>query len=94
MGEPSTKRRQWCAIINARLPLTDDGQRLWTIALNGDRIAAIVPQTDVVHTDDASVWDAKGRPVLPGFIDAHLTPVSTGLKQLRLDLSRVRRLRA
>jgi predicted amidohydrolase YtcJ len=90
----STTRRQWRAIINARLPLTDDGQRLWTIALDGDRITAIVLQTDVmVRPDDASVWDAKGRPVLPGFIDAHMHPVSMGLKKLRLDLSQVRSLR-
>jgi predicted amidohydrolase YtcJ len=93
MGEHAIPRRQWRAIVNARLPLTDDGQGLWAIALGGDCIAAVVPQTEMVRPDDASVWDAKGRPVLPGFIDAHMHPVSMGLKKLRLDLSQVRSLR-
>jgi len=81
------------AIVNARLPLTDEGQRLWTITLNGERIAAVVPQNDFVHPDSPSVWDAKGRPVLPGFIDAHMHPISMGLKKLRLDLSQIQSLK-
>ncbi|MCS7185670.1 MAG: amidohydrolase [Armatimonadetes bacterium] len=80
------------AIVNARLPLADEGQRLWTIALNGERIAAVVPQSDFVRPESPTLWDAKGRPVLPGFIDAHMHPISMGLKKLRLDLSRVRNL--
>jgi len=73
--------------------LTDEGQRLWTITLNGERIAAVVPQNDFVHPDSPSVWDAKGRPVLPGFIDAHMHPISMGLKKLRLDLSQIQSLK-
>lgn len=77
------------AILNARLPLTDEGKRLWTIVLNDERIAAVFPQSDFVRPDSPSIWDAKGRPVLPGFIDAHMHPISMGLKKLRLDLSQV-----
>ncbi|GBC98939.1 N-substituted formamide deformylase [bacterium HR17] len=86
---PSQRRR---AIVNACLPLTDGGQRLWTIVLDGERIAAVIPQSDIVRPDDASVWDARQRPVLPGFIDAHMHPISMGLKRLRLDLSQTRSL--
>ncbi len=78
------------AIINARLPLTDEGQQLWTIALKGERIAAVIPQSGFVRPDSPSVWNAKGHPVLPGFIDAHMHPISMGLKKLRLDLSQIR----
>jgi len=80
------------AIVNARLPLTDGGEKLWTIALSDDRIAKIVPQSDFLSPESDSVWDAKGQPVLPGFIDAHMHPISMGLKKLRLDLSRTRSL--
>ncbi|MCS7263478.1 MAG: amidohydrolase family protein [Armatimonadetes bacterium] len=80
------------AIVNAKLPLTDEGQRLWTIVFNSERIAAVIPQNDFVRPESKSVWDAKGCPVLPGFIDAHMHPISMGLKKLRLDLSQVRSL--
>ncbi len=80
------------AIVNTKLPLTDQGRQLWTIALSGERISAVVPQSDFVCPDSPSVWDAKGRPVLPGFIDAHMHPISMGLKKLRLDLSQVQSL--
>ncbi|MGQ9519406.1 MAG: amidohydrolase family protein [Candidatus Fervidibacter sp.] len=80
------------AIVNARSPLIDDGQGLWTIVLEGERVSTIIPQTGIVYPDDSSVWDAKTRPVLPGFIDAHMHPVSMGLKRLRLDLSEIKSL--
>lgn len=80
------------AIVNARLPLIDEGQGLWTIVLEGERVSTVVPQTDIVYPDDSSVWDAKTRPVLPGFVDAHMHPISIGLKRLRLDLSEVKSL--
>lgn len=80
------------AIVNARLPLTDEGQGIWTIVLDGERIVALIAQGDFVGPDKASVWDAKGCTVLPGFIDAHMHPISIGLKRLRLDLSQTRSL--
>ena len=86
------RSKSFQAIVNARLPLTDEGVGLWTIVLNGDRIANVAPQNDFVRPGGKNVWDAKGCPVLPGFIDAHMHPISTGLKRLRLDLSQVRSL--
>lgn len=80
------------AIVNARLPLFDEGQGLWTIVLEDERVSTVVPQTGIVCPDDSSVWDAKTQPVLPGFIDAHMHPVSMGLKRLRLDLSEIKSL--
>lgn len=93
MGAQSIPSQRWSAIANARLPLTDDGQGLWTIVLDGHRIAAVVPQTDLIRPEDPFVWDAQGRPVLPGFIDAHMHPLTMGLKALRLDFSQVDSLR-
>ncbi len=81
------------AVVNARLPLTDNGEGLWTVALNGERIGAVMPQADWQSPGDKSVLDAQGKPVLPGFIDAHMHPVSLGLKRLRLNLSEVRSLK-
>lgn len=78
------------AVVNARLPLTDNGEGFWTIALGGERIRAIMPQTDWQRPNDKRVLDAQGKPVLPGFIDAHMHPISMGLKRLRLDLSGAR----
>jgi predicted amidohydrolase YtcJ len=91
VGEFAVRLESFRAIVNARLPLTDEGAGLWTIVLNGDRIANVSPQSDFVRPE-SNVWDAKGCPVLPGFIDAHMHPISMGLKRLRLDLSQVRSL--
>ncbi len=81
------------AIVNARLPLADDGERLWAMRLDGNRIGEISPQSDWVQGDESGILDAKGRPVLPAFIDAHMHPIALGLKQVRLDLSAVRSLK-
>jgi predicted amidohydrolase YtcJ len=91
VGEFAVRLESFRAIVNARLPLTDEGAGLWTIVLNGDRIANVSPQSGLVRPEN-DVWDAKGCPVLPGFIDAHMHPISMGLKRLRLDLSQVRSL--
>ena len=93
VGEFAVQSKVFQAIVNARLPLTDEGVSLWSIVLNGDRIVKVSPQSDLVRAESEDVWDAKGCPVLPGFIDAHMHPISMGLKRLRLDLSQVRSLR-
>lgn len=77
--------RSFNAVVNAKLRLTDNGQRLRTIVLNGERIAAVITQSDLVRPGDDSVWDANGCPLSPGFIDAHMHPIDMGLKNLRLD---------
>jgi predicted amidohydrolase YtcJ len=91
VGEFAVRLESFRAIVNARLPLTDEGAGLWTIVLNGDRIANVSLQSGLVRPEN-DVWDAKGCPVLPGFIDAHMHPISMGLKRLRLDLNQVRSL--
>ncbi len=80
-------------LVNARLPLTDNGERLWSVRIEGNRIVALSPQTDWVSEKGSEIFDARGRPVLPGFVDAHMHPLSMGLKQVRLDLSAVHSLR-
>ncbi len=80
------------AIVNARLPLTDEGVGLWGITVEDGKISSLSRQTDWVTAGEPDLFDAQGRPVLPGFIDAHMHPLSMGLKQVRLDLSAVRSL--
>lgn len=92
VGEFAVRSESFQAIVNAKLPLTDGGAGLWTIVLDGDRIVKVSPQSDLVRPESDNVWDAEGCPVLPGFIDAHMHPISMGLKRLRLDLSQVRTL--
>ena len=92
VGEFAVRSESFQAIVNAKLPLTDGGAGLWTIVLNGDRIVKVSPQSDLVRPESDNVWDAEGCPVLPGFIDAHMHPISMGLKRLRFDLSQVRSL--
>ncbi len=66
-----------------------DGPPATAVAVRGGRIIA-------VSTDDAvrelagpgtSVVDLRGRPVLPGFQDAHVHPTFAGLTMLRCDLA-------
>ena len=66
-----------------------DGPPATAVAVRGGRIIA-------VSTDDAvrelagpgtDVVDLRGRPVLPGFQDAHVHPTFAGLTMLRCDLT-------
>ncbi|GAA3038025.1 amidohydrolase [Streptomyces glomeratus] len=71
--------------------LTPDGPFTTSVAVAGDRIAAVGdgaareltgPRTEVV--------DLAGRLLLPGFQDAHVHPVPAGLELTRCDLTRAR----
>ncbi|MGV9245638.1 amidohydrolase [Streptomyces sp. NPDC003710] len=71
--------------------LTPDGPLTTSVAVAGDRIAAVGdraareltgPRTEVV--------DLAGRLLLPGFQDAHVHPVPAGLELTRCDLTRAR----
>ncbi|MGV9566301.1 amidohydrolase [Streptomyces sp. NPDC003480] len=71
--------------------LTPDGPRTTSVAVVGDRIAAVGdtaarelagPRTEVVSL--------AGRLLLPGFQDAHIHPVPAGLELTRCDLTGVR----
>ena len=63
------------AVVNARI-WTGDERRPWADALltNGDRIAVVGSSAEVMKRTDAStrVIDARGRLVVPGFIDSHI----------------------
>lgn len=60
-----------------------------TLIVEGERIRRIGRSEDLA--DDlraaAEVIDARGRTILPGFIDTHAHMVSTGLTGFKLDLS-------
>ncbi|MEU6371061.1 amidohydrolase [Streptomyces sp. NPDC046931] len=71
--------------------LTPDGPLTASVAVVGDRIAAVGdgaarelagPKTEVV--------DLAGRLLLPGFQDAHVHPVPAGLELTRCDLTHAR----
>lgn len=66
-------------IVNGRIVTEDDVLEGWTITVRGDRIAEISPET---HSRDraqpggdapraATILDAGGAYVMPGFIDVH-----------------------
>ncbi len=67
-------------IVNARVVTMDeDTPRAEAIAIRDDRITAIGAD-DMIRalvTDETQVIDARGRVVLPGFIDAHIHPSPT-----------------
>lgn len=67
-------------IVNARVVTMDEETpHAEAIAMKGDRISAIGAD-DVIRTqimDQTKVIDARGRVVLPGFIDAHIHPSPT-----------------
>jgi cytosine deaminase len=56
------------SIHNASLP-GRDGR--WRIGIHGARIASVTAEDDAGHGDDAG-WNASGRLVSPGFVDAHV----------------------
>ena len=58
------------------------------VAVRGGRIAAV--GTDAEIRDQVSsqteIFDLDGRMLLPGFQDAHVHPVSSGVDRLQCDL--------
>src|SRR4051794_9671608 len=62
------------AIVNARV-WTGDSRRSWAdaILIRGERIEAVGSSAEIQkRTKGAKVIDAKGKMVVPGFIDAHV----------------------
>ena len=62
-----------------------------SIAINGDRILAVARSDEIgaLAGEGTETIDLEGRPVLPGFIDAHVHLFDAGLREIgwRVDLS-------
>jgi predicted amidohydrolase YtcJ len=78
---PVTETPITLAVVNARA-WTGDARRPWAdaIAVRGDRIAAVGSSAEVrkLAGRDATVIDAKGMMLVPGFIDAHIHFIDGG----------------
>ena len=70
---------------------TVDAARSWAqaVAVRDGRITAVGTDAQIRDLVDTSteVVDLRGRMLLPGFQDAHVHPVSSGLEMLRCDLN-------
>ena len=75
-------------IQNARTPGPDGREQLVTIEIQGGRIAAITPQEDSPEAP-GEILDADGGWLSPGFVDAHVHHVMSGLALQQLDLTGV-----
>jgi len=81
--------------MKADLILTDGmifpAKRVDSIAIKGDRILAVARSDEIgaLAGEQTETIDLKGRPVLPGFIDAHVHLFDAGLREIgwRVDLS-------
>jgi predicted amidohydrolase YtcJ len=71
-------------------------ERASAIAVAGGRIVAVGEGVDVAARigPRTRVVELRGRTVTPGFIDAHVHPVSSGVEMLRCDLTGLRGLDA
>ena len=58
-----------------------------TVAVIGDRIAAIGADADDLVGPATDVVDLTGRLLVPGFQDAHVHPVGGGIERLTCDLT-------
>ncbi len=62
------------------------------VLIGGDRILAVGPDEEILpHVEDEAMRiDLRGRPVLPGFVDAHVHLMHTGLVESgwRVDLAK------
>ena len=71
--QPADKPRGRIAIVGGRIAtmkgdeVIDDG----VIVVEGNRIAAIGPRTQVAIPADAQQLDARGKTIIPGLIDVH-----------------------
>ena len=76
----------WVIPVDARRAQIEDG----TVAIDGDRIVAVGPAAEVAARFKADrTVDARGRAVLPGFINTHIHMIGGLNKGLTEDLSGV-----
>ncbi|MBK0419878.1 amidohydrolase [Leucobacter sp. CSA1] len=72
------------AIVDCTLPLVGPGR--FAIETSGSRISRVVPMREWASRGGEEL-DAAGRSVLPGFTDAHVHLVESGIELARCDLS-------
>src|ERR1039458_2710507 len=67
----------------------DGGQPATAVAVRGGRIAAVGTDHEITGLAGGRTVRVglRGRPLLPGFQDAHVHPVFAGLTMLRCDLA-------
>ena len=73
-------------LYNATIHTVDPRQpSAQAVAIAGDRLLAVGGNDDVLHLATAGTKriDLAGKTVVPGFIDAHTHPVSSGIRHLR-----------
>lgn len=85
-------------VLEAGRVFTADAARSWAsaVAVRGGRIVAVGGDREVrpLVGPATRVVALRGRTVTPGFVDAHVHPVSAGVEQLRIDLGGLRGLDA
>jgi predicted amidohydrolase YtcJ len=77
MATASSESQQSRVIVNARVRLLDDAeQSAEALAYRDGKVCAVGRREDVLREAGpaATVWDAGGASVLPGFIDPHQHP--------------------
>jgi predicted amidohydrolase YtcJ len=63
-----------------------DGSQASDVAVSGGRIVAVAPSLAELVGPATEVVDARGRLLVPGFIDAHAHPVQAGVELLQCEL--------
>jgi predicted amidohydrolase YtcJ len=90
-GSPKPERKADLALRHGKI-YTMDAARSWaeSIALKDGRIQYVGDDAGIAnHLDEKTeIIELKGRMVLPGFIDAHVHPISSGVALLQLDLAK------
>lgn len=79
--------RSTLSVVNCTLPLDGVPGVRYAIRMVDERIASVARMEDVENFS-GEVLDADGRSVLPGFTDAHVHLVESGVELARCDLSR------
>jgi predicted amidohydrolase YtcJ len=72
-----------------RVFVPGEGPQELAVAVEGELISAVGPEREVMGltSQGTEVIDVGGRLLCPGFIDAHVHPLTGGLKRLRCDLA-------
>ena len=81
MAGPST------TVLRGGRVLCADGTWAEAIAIRGGTVVALGSDADLAGLPAATTVQLGGRPVLPGFVDAHAHPVWGGVEMARCDLT-------